>query len=74
MDACDGGTESGMFEVEVEESKGGTGGRGRCGCRGWAVNLGLAPSVADRSGGLALRGRSQSGDGIVGVGKSLRTI
>lgn len=77
MHACDGETESGMFEVDVEESKGGTGGRGRCGCcgcRGWAVNSGLAPSVVDRSGGLALRGRNQSGDGIVGIGKPLRTI
>jgi hypothetical protein len=74
MEICEGGTESGTLEIEVEESKGGTGGKGRGGFRGCVGECGLALSSTDRSGGSGLCGRSQSGGGIVGVGKSLCTI
>lgn len=65
-----------MFDVEVEESKVGTGGKVRVGgCRGCVGESGAALSAVACPGGFwfrfGLRGRSQSAGGIVGMGKSL---
>jgi hypothetical protein len=47
MEICEGGTDSGMLEIEVEESKGGTGGKGRGRFRGCVGESGFALSSAD---------------------------
>lgn len=71
MDTWEGNTDSGMFEVGVEELNGGTGGKGRGGCRCVAVESGVAPSAVDCSGESGMRGRSQSAGGMVGTGNSM---
>jgi hypothetical protein len=47
MEICEGGTESGMLEIEVEESKGGIGGKGRGGFRDCVGERGFALSSTD---------------------------
>lgn len=70
----EGGAESGMREgiVDMEESKGGMGGKGLCAVLACEGESRSPLSRADGSDGFgSLRGRSQSGGGMVGIGKAV---
>ena len=47
LDVWEGGIDSGMFEIEEEDSKGGTGGKDRCACRGCVGEGGFTLAAAD---------------------------